>query len=192
MDTDYKFGEGKFRWIINESFVEHGSSLKQVGRREQLDWIKREIEYSMFAEKFKLRYELLKGEVYEIDFGININAEFSNRHFGVVIKNSNENNPLVLVCPLKTNHRGAHPRSDVDIGFIKDIGATHTSLAVINQIRPIDKLRIYTSRAIGYSNEELLAEGEKSRFEKPIIRLTDEQMNLILNAYCNYVFNETP
>ena len=115
MNTNYTFGEGKFRWTINDSYIEKGVPSRLLGMKDQLEWIKKQIEYFMFAEKFKLRYDLKKGEIYEIDFGLNVNTEFCNRHYGVVIKDSCEFDPLVVICPLKTNHKGPHPRYDIDI-----------------------------------------------------------------------------
>lgn len=188
MNSNYFFGTGKFRWTLNENTSERGIPGRLVGIREELDWIRRQIEYMNFSEKFKLRYDLKKGEIYEIDFGLNINTEFSNRHYGVVLKDSNEFDPQVLVCPLKSNHRGPHPRSDIDIGYIKDLHSSNTTLAVINQIRPIDKLRIYTNHKIGNANGLMLAEATNEADSNTIPRLEEKQLELILNSYCNFVF----
>lgn len=188
METNYIFGTGKFRWIINDSPGERKIPGRIIGMKEELDWMRRQIEYINFSEKFKLRYDLKKGEIYEIDFGLNINSEFSNRHYGVVLKDSNEFNPQVLVCPLKSNHRGPHPRSDLDIGYIKDLHSTRTTLAIINQIRSIDKLRIYTNHKIGSENGLMLAEATNEVDSNNVPRLEDSQYELIMNAYCNYVF----
>jgi len=157
----------------------------RAGMKEQLDWIKRQLEYFNFAEKYKTRYDLKAGEIYEFDWGININAEFSNRHYGVVLMDSDENNPLVLVCPIKTNHNGAHPRSDVDIGYIKELNSTKSSLAVVNQIRSLDKLRIFTKNAIGKDTSLVLSDSavEKMQSEIKIIRLEEAKLQMILNAY---------
>ncbi len=189
MDSNFTFGVGKFRWVINNK-PNKTATGRFSGMREELEWIKRQIEYSTFAEKFKLRYNLKKGDILEIDFGLNVNSEFSSRHYGVVIKDSNEFNPQVLVCPLKTNHKGPHPRSDIDIGFIAELYSTHSTLAVINQIRPIDKLRIYTTNKIGLVDGSRLAEPDEDINEKPTPRLDNKQLELILNAYCNYVFGD--
>lgn len=188
MNNDFTFGTGKFRWVVNNNDYGRGISMRSIGLREQLDWMKRQIEYYSFAEKYKLRYDLKKGEIYEIDFGINVNSEFSNRHYGVVLKDSNEYNPLVLICPLKTNHKGAHPRSDVDIGYVQDLKSTHSTLAVINQIKAVDKLRIYSKNQIGVTDGLVLAESQNEVENDFIPRLTDKQLELIMNAYCNFVF----
>ena len=127
---------------------EHSKEGKLNIVKEHLDWIKRQLEYATFSNEFKLRMDVKKGEIYEIDWGINVNAEFSNRHYGVVLRDSNEFDPLVLVCPLKTNKKGAHPASDIDLGCIKELETSHRTLAVINQTRTIDKMRIYSKNAI--------------------------------------------
>ena len=165
------------------------ASIRNSGMRDQLDWIKRQLEYSSFSEKFCLRYDLKRGEIYEFDWGLNVNAEFSNRHYGVVLVDSDIYNPLVTVCPLKTNHGGRHPKSDVDLGFIEDLKSSKPTLAVVNQIRTIDKLRIYTKRAIGMADSE---EDEEDSGNKMYIiyRLEEYKVKMILDAYNRYLSGE--
>ena len=179
-DQNY-YGSGKYRWTDNVDFDDRAVPGKMVGRKEQLDWIKRQLEYSTFSEKYKLRYDLKRGEILEFDWGINVNAEFSNRHYGVVLADSGEYNPLVIVCPLKSNKNGGHPRSDVDLGIIPCLKTTHSTLAVINQIRSVDKLRIYTKCAIGYESEFK----EKDDNIIHSYRLDDRKVDLITQAYIN-------
>ena len=81
-----------------------------------------------------------------------MNAEFSYRHYALVLADSFESNPLVLVCPLKSNTKGPHPASDINLGFIHALDSDHESLAVINQIRTIDKLRIFKRPLINKTN----------------------------------------
>ncbi len=153
-------------------------AAKLYGFKEQLEWIKRQLEYASFSEKFQLRYNLKKGEIYEFDWGINVNAEFSNRHYGVVLADSNEYNPLVLVCPLKTNKNGPHPKSDIDLGIIDGLANSSASVAVVNQIRTLDKLRLYTRSAIG----EI-----KDIKSSNIIVLDEKLINKIVYAYMAYM-----
>lgn len=147
--------------------------------KEQLDWIKRQLEYASFATEYKLRFPVKKGEIYEFDWGINVNAEFSNRHYGLVIKDSNEYDPLVLVIPLKTNKRGPHPMSDVDLGVIECLQTEARTLAVINQARSLDKMRIFSRNAI--------SDGEID-YQEPL-RLDERKLQLVLTAYFNYIFD---
>lgn len=146
--------------------------------KEHLEWIKRQLDYASFSTEYKVRFDVKKGEIYEIDWGVNVNAEFSNRHFGVVLRDSNEYNPLVLVCPLKTNKTGAHPESDIDLGLIKELYSDHKTLAIISQIRSVDKMRIYSQNAI--SDNDIP--------EDKIPVLEEKKVNLIIDAYLNYIY----
>lgn len=146
--------------------------------KNHLEWIKRQLDYATFSNEYKIRLSVKKGEIYEIDWGMNVNAEFSNRHFGVVLRDSDEYNPLVLICPLKTNKHGAHPASDIDLGYINDLNSDHTTLAIINQIRTVDKMRIFSKNAI--SDCEII------QGEIPI--LEEKKINLIITAYFNYIY----
>ena len=122
--------------------------------------------------------DVKKGEIYEIDWGVNVNAEFSNRHYGVVLRDSNEYDPLVLVCPLKTNKKGGHPASDIDLGYIDELQSEHKTLAVINQTRTIDKMRIFSKHAI--------SDNAIQSNEIPI--LSENKLKLILTAYFNFIY----
>ena len=176
----------RFDWVVN-----YGTNNKpdykyfrNQGSREQLEWIKRQLEYASFAERYKLRYDLKKGEIYEIDWGLNVNAEFSSRHYGVVLSDSGPFNPLVTICPLKTKHKDAHPRSDIDLGIIGELDSDKSTLAVINQIRTIDKLRIFTKRAIGKFGEVKTTMNEENNYcDDSIPRLESEKVDKIVNAY---------
>lgn len=139
---------------------------------EQADWIKRQLEYSIYSMSHKVKYNLKKGDILEIDWGVNVNAEFSNRHYGVVLVDSNEHNPLVLVCPLKSNHNGAHPKSDIDLGMVEGLKYSSSTLAVINQIRMIDKLRIYVRKIIN---------GKECEYDD--IKMPIAKVNAIISAY---------
>lgn len=182
----------KFKTEKND-WMPYGSKsyLRQDGRKSQLDWIRRQLEYADFSEKYQLRYDLRRGEIYEIDWGINVNAEFSNRHFGVVLVDSDEYNPLVTVCPLKSNHSGINPKSDVDLGYIPELGTRNTTIAVVNQVRTIDKLRIYMKRVIGRDLTSSLSENNDIR-NQDVLRLKEDKFELIIKGYKNYISNLLP
>ena len=162
--------------------------IRQTAMRNQLEWIKRQLEYADFSEQFSLRYNLKRGEIYEFDWGVNVNAEFSDRHFGVVLVDSDESNPLVTVCPLKSNHKGINPKSDVDLGYIPELGTANRTIAVVNQVRTIDKLRMYMIRAIGSRHGEQLADSYDDT-NRTIIRLTNDKLDSVLIGYKNYLAN---
>ena len=129
-------------YLLNEERKNSGFERKK-GQFDVIGWLIRQNEYAKYAEKNKLLMTVRAGEIYEVDFGINVNAEFSYRHYALVLADSFESNPLALVCPLKSNTKGPHPMSDINLGFIDALDSDHESLAVINQIRTIDKLRIF-------------------------------------------------
>ncbi len=138
--------EHRYRFKEDETgsqMISRQQTAQMRSLKAQLEWVKRQIEYLQFAETHVSQFELHKGEVYEFDWGVNVNSEFSNRHYGVVLVDSLKNNPLVLVCPLKTNRYGANPHSDINLGYIDAIVSDMETLAVINQIRALDKLRLY-------------------------------------------------
>ena len=133
--------------------------FRAQGLREELEWMKRQLEYAYFSERFKLRYDL-------------------------------KHNPLVLVCPLKTKHQDAHPRSDIDLGFVPGLNTTNDTLAVANQIRTVDKLRIFTRNAIGLNvhrdNDDT---NGKTFVVESVPRLNDDKVQLIINHYINMIVN---
>ena len=160
-----------------------------------IGWLLRQNEYAKCAEKYRLSYELKAGEIYEVDFGINVNAEFSYRHYALVLVNSSEANPLVMVCPLKSNTRGAHPASDINLGIIDCLDTEHESLAVINQIRTIDKFRIFKRPGIGKKEEfqnklnDSIRDNSENMIDDTIIpnRLEPKLLRQVLDGVLNYI-----
>ena len=136
--------------------------------KQQLEWVKRQLEYISYAETYSPNLELKTGDIYEFDWGVNVNCEFSNRHYGVVVVDSHANNPLVVVCPLKTNRHGANPNSDVNLGIINGIVTDRETIAVVNQIRALDKMRLYLRPIINETEQS-----EQS------IKLSAEQIHIL-------------
>lgn len=153
------------------------------GLKAEITWMQRRVQYYSFLQNYRVSLHCLRGEIYEFDFGMNINAEFSNRHYGIVLADSLENNPLVIVCPLKTNKRGPNEKSDIDLGIIKELNAVNPTLAVFNQIRAIDKTRIYHKRIIGFNNSN---DDEETKLEIP--RVSYKIVDAILDAYCEILY----
>ena len=175
--NDNKPNQFRKKVVLKEPEERNNRQSKNMyGLKEQLEWIKRQLEYANFSEDYKLRFEVKRGQIFEFDWGVNVNAEFSNRHYGLVLRDSGPYDPLVYVCPLKTNKRGPNPASDVDLGYIPALKSEHRTLAVINQARALDKMRIYTKTVIG----------EESVFDEEIPQLDEKKMNLVLTAL--YVF----
>lgn len=148
-----------------------------------LNWMRRMLNYAKFSLLYKTEYTLHAGEIYEIDFGIGVNCEIKERHYGVILVDSYENNQIAIVCPLKTKHHDANPTSDVAIGKIPDLLTDKETIAVFNQIRGIDKIRIYRFGIIN---------GKKSEREGPISKLNDEQMKKIRSAIYQTIIDGNP
>ena len=165
-----------------KEFLEKTSGFeRKKGQFDVIGWLIRQNEYAKYAERNKISMTVRAGEIYEVDFGINVNAEFSYRHFALVLADSYDTNPLVLVCPLKSNVKGPHPASDVNLGFIDALDSNHESLAVINQIRTVDKLRIFKRPIIGRNFNS------KYESEIEIYRLETSKFQLVQNAIESYI-----
>lgn len=161
--------------------------VAEIDRRRD-EWIERMYLYYEFSDKYQLSYDLKKGEIYEVDWGMNINAEFSGRHYGIVLADSGPKNPLVLMVPLKSNHKAQiNPKSDLLLGTIEDLPTASESVAVFNQVRAIDKIRIYTQLAIGPTRTNYRLEESNGKFVK-VYRLNDEQLNKLCEVASKMLF----
>ncbi|HKM11317.1 MAG TPA: type II toxin-antitoxin system PemK/MazF family toxin [Bacilli bacterium] len=139
---------------------------------DQVSWTRRQLNYIAFNLEYRVEYELRRGEVYEFDWGLNVHAELSQRHYGVVLLDSYANNDIVVVVPLKTRHHEPNPMSDVNIGKLHNVTEDKETLAVINQIRGLDKLRIY--------QKGLIKDGSLNKDRGPITILNEKQMDKIV------------
>lgn len=155
----------------NKKRISAMNSLKM-----QLEWVKRQLEYITFQEEFEPIMDLKKGEIYEFDFGVNVNCEFSHRHYGLVLADSHPGNPLVTVVPLKTNRFGANKNSDVNLGILDELVSAKETLAVINQIRTLDKMRMYVRPIINRNDNNALR----------LLSLDKTKMDEVDKAICEY------
>lgn len=147
---------------------------------EYINFFRRMCQYSEYSLTHKTNYSLKKGEVYEIDFGIGVNCEIRERHYGVVLVDSYENNQMAFICPLKSKHHEPNPTSDVLIGRIPEIATDRDTIAVFNQMRGIDKLRIYRYGIIN---------GKRTVNNGPIAILNNIQMGKIHDAIIQTIIN---
>ena len=194
--VDYPFGGlEEYEKERNRLLKKHDTYERRKGHFDVVGWLLRQHEYAKCAERGRPAIKLKAGEIYEVDFGINVDSEFSYRHYALVMADSFENNPLVLVCPLKTNTRGPHPKSDVNLGIIECLDEERESLAVINQIRTIDKLRIFRKNAI-YKGKEIrhrLLDTNQDEYdyndeeENIGYRLEDDKFKIVQDAVLNYI-----
>ena len=182
------------------------SELKVIKRRVPLrhdylkgkDAEKRIVEINQliyFYRFFETRLAIKKGDVFLARFGYECGNELNGNHYVVALLDSNPINQVVTVVPLKSDKgKPLNPASDVMVGKIEKLNNTKDAIAVINQIRTIDKRRLFDAETIAhlsrYMNGEMLGEySELTMQTKHVYRLSDEQFKKIHKAAEEYVYN---
>ena len=137
---------------ILEKITKTIESIDDIDERAQiLNWLDQFCRYKSYEQKFK-PYRLKKygpGDLISADFGYNIGSEFRGVHFAVVVEDNHKNSPTVMVIPLSSyQHKSQVSQYHIDLGIIKSLneykGLVNVGTrAVPNQMRPIDKIRIY-------------------------------------------------
>ena len=180
------------------------SELKVIKRRVPLrhDYLKGEdarkhvVEINQliyFYRFFETRLAIKKGDVFLARFGFECGNELNGNHYVVALLDSNPINQVVTVVPLKSaKGKALNPASDVMVGKIEKLNNTKDAIAVINQIRTIDKRRLFDAQTIArlssYMSSEMLGEYSELTIQtKHIYRLTDEQFEKIKRAILDYL-----
>ncbi len=162
--------------------------LKRKEAIDEINWIKREIEYMEFHTRYKTRYEIKKGEVYLFDFGVDTNNEVSSINYGVVLKNSSIYNPQVLVCPLKEGHSGDRLKTyELAIGLLEGHINLSSYKASVSQIRTIDKIRMIPINKISNRLNERTFPYNFNDEDVLIPYIKEDKVSLILKAYIAYI-----
>lgn len=146
-----------------------------------------------FYKFFETRFSVNRGEIYLVDFPLECGSELHGPHFVVAVLDSNPLNPLVLIVPLKSEkEKEVNPASDLRLGFVQGINNGKKTIAIINQVRAIDKRRLFTADAINSlhskNSHNLIKDydiicGQKTN----IYRLSKEQYDLIHRKLIGYV-----
>ena len=148
-----------------------------------------------FYRYFETRLAIRKGDVFLARFGLECGNELSGNHYVVALLDSNPINQVVTVVPLKSaKGRPLNPASDIMVGEIENLNNSKEAIAVINQIRTIDKRRLFDSQTIShlsqFMSDEMISEYSEITVQaKRIYRLTDEQFKKIHKAAEEYVYN---
>ena len=147
-----------------------------------------------FYRFFETRIAISKGDVFVARFEDGLGNELVGNHYVVALLDSDPICQVVTVVPLKSNKgRELNPASDIEIGQIPGLNNGKESIAVINQIRTIDKRRLFEADTMGrlyrYMTDEYGDYKEIPCQQKRIIRLTDLQYWKIHKAVQEYVFN---
>ena len=104
-----------------------------------------------FYRYFETRLAIKKGDVFLARFGVECGNELSGNHYVVALLDSNPISQVVTVVPLKSaKGRPLNPASDIKVGEIKNLNNSKEAIAVINQIRTIDKRRLFDAQTISH------------------------------------------
>lgn len=152
-------------------------------------------QFIYFYKFFETRVQIRKGDVFLARFEYECGNELDGNHYVVAILDSSPNNPMVTIVPLKSaKNRQLNPASDVLIDKIEGLNSSGGSIAIINQIRTIDKRRIFEMNTLQNLNRFMTSEiiGEYAEIScqtKRFYRLTDEQYKKVHKAVEQYVYN---
>ena len=149
-----------------------------------------------FYRNFETRFEIKRGEVFVVGFEFECGNELNGSHFVVALLDSSANSQLVTIVPLHSAKmdKELNPASEVYVGEIPGVTNTKRAVAIINQIRTIDKRRMFDKAAIEHFNQYAQSEHYVdydliTAQHKFIFRLTDEQFKKIHKAVQSYVYN---
>ena len=146
--------------------------------------------YRNFTSKISINY----GDVFLADFSQSVGNELRGVHFCMAISSSNERNQLVTVIPFHSAKEGKelNPASEVYVGQIPGETNGKEAIALINQIRTIDKLRIFKrpliNRRPSESNHQFgYGFGTKQFDDEETYRLEQDKFVLVQKALGNYI-----
>ena len=150
--------------------------------------------FTTFEKYYETRIRILPGDVFRVRFyGDTIGNELEGSHFFVAIVKSEDRCQTVTVVPLKSLKRTTviNPSSDVELGPIMGLNKDITAIAVVNQIRTIDKRRLFTEDKVGnlyqYYQAQYSFDDEIPASTKNFYRLTKKQMKKLRSAVFDYL-----
>ena len=127
--------------------------------------------------------------------GYGAGCEIAGNHYVVAILNSKPINQSVTIIPLKSkkDKKPLNPASDILIGTIEGLNSNE-AIAVINQVRTIDKARLLDSETLmnarRYIADSMIAENKEITVNhNTVFRLNDEQLKRVSKAIQQFVYN---
>lgn len=149
-----------------------------------------------FYRNFETRFAIKKGDVFIAYFEFQCGNEINGPHFVVALLDSSPLSQIATIIPLHSAKEGKelNPASEIYLGEIPGVANGKEAVAIINQIRTIDKRRLFDKAAIEHFNQ--YAKGENfadyvniTAQHKFIYRLSDEQYRRMHTAVQQFVFN---
>lgn len=170
-------------------------NIKYVKEDIARNYIHRVNGFIFFYRFFETRFALKHGDVLLATFDGGCGNELQGSHYCVVLLDSSAANQVVTIIPLKSNKgRELNPASDILLGDIPEMINCKEAVAIINQIRTIDKRRFFNQQTIE-NLERLNYSSDCNEFEaslaqnKSVFRLTKEQYEKLHTAVKQYIFN---
>ena len=168
------------------------SSIKLLPEDELKDLAVKAKYDNFFHKHFQTRIAITHGDVFMVDLNYECGNELSGPHFVVATNDSKALDPIVTVVPLKSYKGVLNPRSDVLLGIVEGTTTGNQSIALINQIKGIDKSRMI-EHVSDKTLKKILADGkiaEDDEIEirvKTVYRLTDRQFNILKKALNDFI-----
>ena len=168
------------------------SYLDNENRNEYVSAINRSIFY---YNNFMTKIDIQRCEVFKVRFDQGFGSELKGYHFVVAMQSSREANQTVTIVPLTSlkEAKNYNQKSTIYIGEIPEMPNGKEAIALINQIRTIDKIRLIGNKALDAFVEKVCDNinqfnGQYYVQNKEIYRLSKEQYDKILHAVNNYLF----
>ena len=147
-----------------------------------------------FYRYFETRIEINRGDVFNASFEYTCGNELHGPHYVVALFRSSPISQIVTIVPLHSAKEGKelNPASEIMLGEIPGVHNGKKAVAIINQIRTIDKRRLFDRAAIDHFNSMVQAQKIKDYHEinaqvKYIHRLTDEQYEKLHEAVKQFI-----
>lgn len=89
------------------------------------------------------RFNTHIGEIYEVDFGVNIGDEFSGRHLALCLSDTSHSENRMVVIPLSTKYQEYNLQYEIHTTSFVD-GKPIDAGVVLDEVRLISKQRVAT------------------------------------------------
>lgn len=147
-----------------------------------------------FYRYYETRIDIKRGDVFLARFAFECGNELNGNHFVVALLDSNPINQVVTVIPLKSaKGKILNPASDIMLGEIKGLKNGKEAVAIINQIRVIDKRRLFDQSVLAnlskFDDESLAEYDEFTCQNKRVYRLSKSQYEKLHKAAKEFVYN---
>ena len=199
MNKDKKLKEiiailGKISKMLKIVKRKDPSKMNLLSNDDLKDYAAKALVNSFFHKYFQTKVAITHGEVFVVNMDFECGNELSGRHFVVAMNDSKEQDPMVTVIPLKSYKGVLNPRSDVLLGKVEGTTTGSESIALINQIKSIDKCRLFEHTTIMQmkrilNSAQLAEDSEIEINSKTVYRLSEQQFRKLqkaMNEFLNF------